>query len=189
MIIRNATPADAATAIPLLFEAIGDISYILTGTGDATAAAAAMIELFQQPANRLSYENCTILEIDGRTAGALLAYDGSRLAELDQPLLDRIFSVTGQRPESFPQEALPGEYYLDSIAVDRTYRGQGLGKQLMRAFEEQAAARGCKKLSLIVELANENARQLYIAQGYEADGYKLEIAGHHYDHMVKQLTK
>lgn len=187
MNIRTAIPEDAHAAVPLLFEAIGDITYILMGTDDVDQALEAMTAFFGQPANRLSYENCTVAEIDGRIAGAMLAYHGSRLDELDRPLLERIVSLTGDRNISFPREAMENEYYLDSIAVDPDFRGQGLGKQLMKAFEAEGAKRGYARLSLIVELGNDNAKGLYSAQGYRADGHRLEIAGHLYEHMVKQL--
>ncbi|MCQ6562508.1 GNAT family N-acetyltransferase [Paenibacillus mendelii] len=187
MMIRTALPEDAHAAVPLLFEAIGDITYILMGTDDTEKALEAMTFWFSQPANRLSYENCIVIEAEGRVAGALLAYHGSELTALDRPLLDRIASISGESGLSFPQEAMIDEYYLDSIAVDNAFRGQGLGKQLMQAFEEEGAKRGYPRLALIVELGNENAKRLYAAQGYQADGHQLEIAGHLYEHMVKRL--
>jgi len=187
MIIRQAVPEDNEQAIGLLFEAIGDISYVLTGATEEADALSAMRSLFRQPGNRLSYQNCTIVEMEGQIAGAMLAYHGSNIAELDRPLIERLTAITPQNKAALPQESLPDEYYLDSIAVHHAFRGRGLAKVLMKAFEEEGARRSYTKLSLICEQHNDNARRLYLAQGYESDGYRLFIAGHEYDHMVKLL--
>jgi len=191
MIIRQAVPEDNEQAVLLLFEAIGDISYVLTGATEEADALSAMRSLFRQPGNRLSFHNCTIIEIEGQIAGAMLAYHGSNAAELDRPLIERLAAMTAQNtPQNkvaLPQESLPDEYYLDSIAVHHAFRGRGLAKELMKAFEEEAARRGYAKLSLICEQHNDNAKRLYLAQGYQSDGYRLFIAGHEYDHMVKLL--
>ena len=52
-----------------------------------------------------------------------------------------------------------------SIAVDRAWRGRGIGTDLLRALAETARRRGIDALSLSVERANP-ARALYEREGY-----------------------
>lgn len=55
-------------------------------------------------------------------------------------------------------------YYL---AVRKDERERGLGRALMRACEEWAAARGIPKLQLMVRTGNENVLAFYAQLGYE----------------------
>ena len=73
-----------------------------------------------------------------------------------------------------------------SLADDEQQRGQGLGHQLLAACEAEALERGYLTLRLEVRQDNQNAKQLYLKQGYrpirllahfyddEADGIRLE---------------
>lgn len=75
---------------------------------------------------------------------------------------------------------------LYSLAVDQTYRGQGFGRDLLRAAEQEALERGYLTLRLEVRQDNLGAKQLYLKEGYrvirllahyyddEADGFRLE---------------
>lgn len=56
--------------------------------------------------------------------------------------------------------------YLESLAVDARYRGQGIGTQLIeRCFEESLRA-GKSQISLHVTDANPRAKQLYLRMGF-----------------------
>lgn len=184
--IRPSRPEDAAYAVPLLYSAIGNIAFLLTGTDDSTSAMQVMMDFYPQPGNRLSYENVFVAELDGRPVGAVLMYHGSRMADLDQPLMEQASARLGVEEVNFPKEARDDEFYLDSIGVDPAVQGRGVGTALMQAFEAEAARRRHGKVALIVDLANERARRLYEAQGYKADGQQ-RIMGHMYDHMVKEI--
>ncbi|KPV60848.1 acetyltransferase [Paenibacillus sp. A3] len=184
--IRQAQPGDAASVIPLIYSAIGDIAFTLTGTTDPEQAQHILREFYERKGNRLSYENTLVAERDGLPVGFILFYHGSRTAELDRPLAERLAGI-GQPDVKITKEARDDEFYLDSLAVDPAYQGQGIAKALMEAFEAEAARRGYDKVSLIVEESNGKARRLYEAKGYEADG-RLEVSGHLYDHMVKRVV-
>lgn len=186
MIIRPAAPEDAGQVIPLLYDAIGSIAYVLTGTDNPASAIHAMSEWYKQRNNRLSYENVLVAEEDGEAVGAALFYHGSRIAELDQPLLDRLAARKGIVLASFPAESRENEFYLDSLAVNPACRGQGIGTRLMQVFEAAAARQQYDRVALIVSSDNPRARKLYMSQGYVSDG-QIDIAGADYDHMVKRL--
>lgn len=183
--LRKASIADAAGVLPLMLEAIGSIAYSLTGEDRPEEALAVMKEFFCQEQNRLSFENITVLEREGRVAAFLLAYHGSKAEALDKPLKARL-AAKGKSAAAIVPEAGADEYYLDSLAVHPDFQGQGLGTQLLQEFEEQAVRAGHRTLSLLVEEHNDGARRLYERIGY-APAKTLNIAGHLYERMVKMI--
>lgn len=56
---------------------------------------------------------------------------------------------------------------VHDIAVIPQWRGQGVGKQLLRALQDHAREQGCCKLTLEVLSGNERARQAYLKFGFE----------------------
>ena len=59
---------------------------------------------------------------------------------------------------------------IHDLAVLPEYRGQGIGRLLLRAAEKRAQQRGCCKLTLEVRTDNGRARGLYERFGFEASG-------------------
>ncbi|MFM9326677.1 GNAT family N-acetyltransferase [Paenibacillus mesotrionivorans] len=185
IVLRNARKEDAAGVLPLMMDAIGDIAYSLTGEESPGEAMAVLEEFYCREGNRLSYENVTVLEKEGRVAAFMLAYHGSRAEVLDRPLKARL-EASGKSAAAIVCEAGSDEYYLDSLAVHPDFRGQGLGTLLLEEFGRLAAQAGWGKLSLLVEEHNGGARKLYERLGY-APQDALMVAGHRYDRMVKQV--
>lgn len=73
---------------------------------------------------------------------------------------------------TFPRfRKLQGNAYL-SISVLSSYQGRGIGTELMRAAEEYAKERGCRRMELEVFARNEGAHRLYRRLGYEEEGRK-----------------
>lgn len=183
--LRNARKEDAAGVLPLMMDAIGGIAYSLTGEESPEEAMAVLEGFYSCEENRLSYENVTVLEMEGRVAGFMLAYHGSRAEVLDRPLKARL-EARGKSAAAIVCEAGPDEFYLDSLAVHPDFRGQGLGTLLLEEFGRLAAQAGWRKLSLLVEEHNGGARKLYERLGY-APEEALMVAGHRYDRMVKKV--
>lgn len=184
--IRPAEPGDAEAVSRLMYEAIGDIAHTISGTTDLPSTLETLSELFRMPDCRLSFGHTLVGEDErGRIAGFALSYPGAEAEALDAPLLRRLqeqsLPVDGLLPE-----ARPGEYYLDSLAVDGAYRGSGLGTALIEAFERRAAGLGERQAMLLVERANVKARALYERLGYREDG-SVELSGHAYDRMIKPV--
>ncbi len=63
----------------------------------------------------------------------------------------------------------PALAWLEQIAVAPEFQGRALGKRLLREFEEDARARGCERVGLIVRRENAVARRLYETTGYRYD--------------------
>jgi ribosomal protein S18 acetylase RimI-like enzyme len=57
---------------------------------------------------------------------------------------------------------------IHDFCVSPEYQGQGVGKKLMAAVEQDARARGCAKVTLEVRDDNARAQKLYVACGFDA---------------------
>ena len=61
----------------------------------------------------------------------------------------------------------PGEAWIYDIEVNPEHRGQGYGRALLRAAEQEAARHGSRAIGLNVFGTNTVARQLYETSGYQ----------------------
>ena len=59
-----------------------------------------------------------------------------------------------------------GEAHILNICIDSTYRGQGLGRKLLRYLEEFARYSGESMLFLEVRVSNDTAIALYTSAGF-----------------------
>ncbi|MEK3913720.1 GNAT family N-acetyltransferase [Paenibacillus sp. FSL H7-0331] len=185
--IRQATKEDAAAVISLMYTAIGGIVHTLAGTDDVEDALQVLEQFFQEKGSRISFENVLVLEEDQRVIAFMLAYHGSRAAELDRPFLERLAAI-GSTTQTIEREAREDEYYLDSIAVHSDYQGRGIGTELLRLFQQQAIELGHHKIMLLVDQENASAKQLYVKQGYNEDGV-VQVSGHLFYRMIKRLDQ
>jgi hypothetical protein len=64
--IRSAVRNDAAMAVPLILQAIGQIAFVLSGTAEAQETESILKDFFGQEGNRMSYQNTLVMEEDGR---------------------------------------------------------------------------------------------------------------------------
>jgi GNAT superfamily N-acetyltransferase len=69
-----------------------------------------------------------------------------------------------------------------TIGVAAGWRGQGVGRALLKAIAGQARARGIARISLSVERKN-HAQRLYLSEGYRI----VDSSGAQSDTMVKDL--
>jgi ribosomal protein S18 acetylase RimI-like enzyme len=66
--------------------------------------------------------------------------------------------------------------FLYDILIEERFRGQGLGRAAMLAFEREARERGCARVGLHVFGHNLRAKALYDALGYEVDDWTMTKA-------------
>ena len=59
---------------------------------------------------------------------------------------------------------------VESVCVDQSLRGRGIGRAMMVFALEQAAGRGCYKLTLSSNLRREDAHAFYRSLGFEQHG-------------------
>ncbi len=129
-----------------------------------------------------SWCNTIIAEVDGKCAGMLTAYDGRYYHDMRIRTMSLVKQHLGVEFPGMEDEAVAGEYYLDSLAVMPEYRGRGIGRRLLKQGIENG-----KALSLDVTLAvdpiNDRAKKLYQSLGFKPSG-TLFIFGHDYEKMV-----
>ena len=66
------------------------------------------------------------------------------------------------------------ELYIDDLCVDKTCRGQHIGRSLYEAACRYARQRGCHNISLNVWSCNETARKFYESLGLQPQKTTLE---------------
>jgi len=182
--IRPARPEDAEAVAPLLVLAMGHIAGIFARSTRYEDAIPFFEAFFNDGANQYSYANTLVFENESRVIGSITGYDGGRLHELRQPVLDKLREA---EPDFSPNdETGPGEYYIDCVNVHPDHQGKGIGKKLISAFCKQAGALGYARVGLIVDMINPAARRLYENLGFRVIGEK-DFMGHRYFHMVHDL--
>lgn len=66
---------------------------------------------------------------------------------------------------------------VESVRVDRSLRGLGIGEQMFDALVVKSRARGCKQLQLTTNKLRLDAQRFYTRLGFEAshEGMKLDL--------------
>ncbi len=131
-----------------------------------------------------SYCNTRIAEIDGRSVGALVAYDGARYAKMREKTFGLVRQNSGLDLSRNAMETGPGEFYLDSMAILPDYRGFGIGKMLIRDRLAYAQKQGFHKATLLVAMDKMRLQKYYESEGF-AFGEELFVFGSWYNKLEK----
>lgn len=110
-----------------------------------------------------SWRNATMIERDGRAAGALIGY---AIPDAPEPVPDDMPAMF--RPLQELENLAPGTWYVNVLAVLPAFRGQGLGTALLGLADETGSRAGLSGMSVIVSDDNAGARRLYERCGYRA---------------------
>lgn len=116
-----------------------------------------------------SWRNALVAELDGTPAGSITAYDGGLYPELSKRTFAIFAEKSGGWSYKMDAETGEGEYYLDSLAVLPSFRGLGLGRQLLVAAMEEAEALGFYTAALIVDPESTGVVRLYSSCGFTLD--------------------
>jgi ribosomal protein S18 acetylase RimI-like enzyme len=79
---------------------------------------------------------------------------------------------------------------VKGLAVDPAHRGRGIGRRLMAAAAQAAAAQGARRLTLRVLAHNDAARRVYEASGFRVEGVLREeflLDGRYVDDVLMAL--
>lgn len=166
MQIRKATANDAEAIARHLLDAMEDIVYAFIGERDHAKAYEFMSYFTGTENNQYSYENCRVAEVDRKVVGAINVYDGALLAELRRPVVQYI---RNNYKRDFPEgdETGAGEYYLDTLSVDKNFRCRGIGSGLLQFVIDEYVHRQHKILGLLVDDGNPDAKRLYLKLGFK----------------------
>ena len=182
--IKNAQKQDAKICIKLLNLAMEDIAYKLSGYDDPAKSDEILEKFFQSETNRLSYKNVYVYKRDDMIIAAMCAYFGGDAAQLDREISQHLKALG--KDAQIEKECFHDEFYIDSIAVDEKFRGQGLAKELILHSFFKAKELGHKKVSLIVDINKPKVRKFYESLGFKFNTKKI-INLHEYDHMIKEI--
>ena len=182
--IKNAQKQDAKICIKLLNLAMEDIAYKLSGYDDPAKSDEILEKFFQSETNRLSYKNVYVYKRDDVIIAAMCAYFGGDVAKLDSEISQHLKALG--KDAQIEKECFDDEFYIDSIAVDEKFRGQGLAKELILHSFAKAKELGYKKVSLIVDVNKPKVRKFYESLGFKFNTKKI-INLHEYDHMIKEI--
>ena len=182
--IKNAQKQDAKICIKLLNLAMEDIAYKLSGYDDPVKSDEILEKFFKSEINRLSYKNIYVYKRDDVSIAAMCSYFGGDAAQLDREISQHLKALG--KDAQIEKECFDDEFYIDSIAVDEKFRGQGLAKELILHSFARAKALGYKKVSLIVDVNKPKVRKFYESLGFKFNTKKI-INLHEYDHMIKEI--
>lgn len=129
-----------------------------------------------------SWRNTIIAELDGKPAGMLTSYNGINYHEMRLRTMQLVKQLMDVEFPGMEDEAVPGEYYLDSLAVMPPYRGRGIGRALLQKGIGEGSALKLK-VTLAVDPINDKAKRLYRSLGFKPSG-TLFIFGHDYEKMI-----
>ena len=129
-----------------------------------------------------SWRNTIIAEVNGKCAGMLTAYDGRYYHDMRIRTMELVKQHLGVEFPGMEDEAVAGEYYLDSLAVMPEYRGRGIGRHLLHQGIEKGRMLNLD-VTLAVDPINGRAKKLYRSLGFIPSG-TLFIFGHDYEKMI-----
>lgn len=166
IICRPAQREDAPKIAPIMLLAMEEIVYYFMGERNAEKAIALLTVFIERTDNQYGYNHIIVAEEEGEILGQLCLYDGARLEELRQPILDYLEATYAVTLPSEDKETQAGEIYIDTIAVSPKAQGKGIGKLLLRyAIDTYVQERG-KTLGLLVDEDNPAAKRLYLNMGF-----------------------
>lgn len=188
--IAPATPGHADAIVRLIMMAMSaDCCLYFAGPGhtlDDFARVLRRLVLIDE--SQYSYRNTLVaLTPQGTVVGICTAYDGALLHRLRQAFIRTCRDELGREFERFADETAPGEFYVDSLAVEPACRRQGIASALLLATARKAAALALP-LGLLVDAGNPTAERLYTSLGFRYAGQNV-WGGHPMKHLLLPTDK
>ncbi len=181
MLIRKAIIEDKKQIGNYLLLAMKDIVYEFIGQKDETKALKFMLDLVGQENNQYSYQNCWVALENNEIIAAISIYDGDLLHELRRPVSDYI-QLNYNLPFNPEDETNGGEFYIDSFGVNPNLQGKGIGSKVLQFLIDEYVHKSKKKLGLLVDKDNPNAKKLYLKVGFQIVGEKT-LVGKQMEHL------
>lgn len=146
-----------------------------------------MTRLVAMEDSQYSYRNALAATTsDGTLVGILVGYDGGQLRKLRQRFVDAALVAFGIDYSGMGDETGSGEFYIDSLAVSRNFRGNGIAGKLLDAAAQRALGLGLPAVGLLCDKGNPQAERLYLKKGFEYVDDTV-WGGHQMKHLQKRL--
>ena len=141
------------------------------------------VSVCSQDGTLYSWRNARICEVDGKVAGCLVSYGGNDYRTMRKKTFDLILDSFGLDLNQNPDETIPGEFYLDSMAFLPEFRGNGLGKKMLIDGIEKGKLKGYAKTTLLVDEIKPNLMHYYESIGFKPNG-KVHTYGEDFTKMA-----
>ena len=143
-----------------------------------------MTMLVKMEDSQYSYRNTLVaIAPDGSVAGICVAYDGGMLHTLRRRFVEAARQAFGIDYSGMDDETAAGEYYVDSLCVDKNFRGMGIATRLLKAAIGRGRDMGIPAVGLLVDKGNPKAEKLYRRLGFEYAGDTV-WGGHEMKHLL-----
>jgi ribosomal protein S18 acetylase RimI-like enzyme len=174
---RQATPADAAAAVPLIYSSgPAAFDYVFALDGHATAQAF-LRRAFVDGAGEFGWRNHCVGELDGEVVAVGAGYGGESGLAFLRAAARQILAHSGPRRAAGViarglrvERVIPPParrwHYLAHLGVAPALRGQGIGRRLIEHLIAQGRAQGKRRLVLDVAVGNPRAQALYERLGF-----------------------
>ncbi|WP_034552359.1 GNAT family N-acetyltransferase [Carnobacterium funditum] len=136
---------------------------------------------------RYSYRRGIVCIRNNQIAGVSYGYKGELEPFIDQPLTKIMGELYLENSLLFTdEETQSGEWYLDILVTEPTFRRQGVAVELLSALPDFAEEQNEPIIGLNCDEENGPAKQLYEKMGYQKIGERV-ISGHRYHYMQYTL--
>ena len=132
-----------------------------------------------------SWRNARIACACGKRAGAMVSYPGDIYVDARSITFPLLPGLTQAQIDATDIETLPGEWYLDSLAVLPEFRRAGLGKMLVMDAIERGRNAGYAQFTLLAEKSSTHLVEYYTRLGFTIESEKLYL-GNAYWRMVRR---
>ncbi|MHA1989700.1 MAG: GNAT family N-acetyltransferase [Candidatus Hodarchaeales archaeon] len=177
-ILSLAREEDAKDISILIFTAFNE-KFIALLDQKAIAIANFYYKFLKTNLKKLKHHNCIIIKKDSTVLGMFLV-NGSKIQNIFshvsyQAVIDFILEVGLVRFIRFMVgmfiiglHPIPKKYmYINAVAVNKNFRGRGIGQNLMKVATKVGKSRGFEGEMLYVGCDNRKAVKLYLKQNYK----------------------
>lgn len=162
--LRDAQTENASQIAPLMIEAGGGIyQFLFEGFGPEGGLVDIIEKIVSADRGPYCFQNCLIAEKDGQFAGFANTFPARLIRDqgsgpIPQERLDHLAPLN----EIMDWES----FFLNSIGVLPSHRGQGVGDALIQGVLAKAGEQSFQNVTLQVLEKNDTARKLYERHGF-----------------------
>ena len=184
--IRDAREDDAEFLAQVILAAahLSDMGAATTASTD-TASIGDLTAICRRTDTLYSWRNARIACACGKRAGAMVSYPGDIYIAARSITFPLLPGLTQAQIDATDIETLPGEWYLDSLAVLPEFRRAGIGKMLVMDAIERGRNAGYAQFTLLAEKSSTHLVEYYTRLGFGIESEKLYL-GNAYWRMVRR---
>lgn len=162
--IRMATQKDSLEIAKLLWVIFEDMELPLLKKISKNKLLDMVAESVGEPTYRFGVNRGLVYELNGEIAGVIFGYPSAEEPIIDEPF-KKVLIKNGFDPNEnlfIDKETLPDEWYIDSVVVNKKFRGLGIGSALLNEMSETAKKAGYHTIGLNVDMANPKAKNYIV---------------------------